>query len=142
MRRAAAVAVTAVVLSVVAACGSDVSSDGDTGGDTSAGTSLTIVVTPDAGAETSTYQLTCDPAGGDHPQPEQACDALDAAGAGVLDPVPADQSCTQIFGGPQTATVTGTYEGKDVDATFSRENGCEIDRWEKLGTTFFTIPML
>jgi hypothetical protein len=104
-------------------------------------TSLTIEVRPDADAEPTTMTLTCDPAGGDHPQPEQACEALAAAGPDVLEPVPADQACTMIYGGPQTASITGTVDGADVDATFDRQNGCEIDRWEKLGTTFFDVPL-
>ncbi|MET0930981.1 MAG: SSI family serine proteinase inhibitor [Aeromicrobium sp.] len=133
----------AVALAALASCGQDATSD-DTAADAPppAGTSLTIVVTPAEDAETSTYELTCDPAGGDHPQPEQACDAIAAAGAGVFEPVPADQMCSQQYGGPQVATITGTYDGEDVDATFNRENGCEIDRWEKLGTTVFNVPML
>ena len=134
--------VAAMALVALSSCGSDATSDGasdDTAG--SDGTALTIVVTPADGAKTSTYDLTCDPAGGDHPGPEQACDAIAAAGASVFEPVPSDQSCTMVFGGPQTATVTGTYEGADVDASFSRQDGCEIDRWEKLGTTVFVVPL-
>ena len=38
--------------------------------------------------------------------------------------------CTDIFGGPQTATVEGTIRGKAVSARFARRNGCEIARWE------------
>ena len=41
-------------------------------------------------------------------------------------------ACTQQFGGPETATVTGTLHGDEVAARFSRENGCEISRWEKV----------
>lgn len=41
------------------------------------------------------------------------------------------QACTMIYGGPEKATVTGTILGEEVDVTFSRENGCEIDRWQK-----------
>ena len=133
-------AVAALV--ALAACGSseDAPGDGGSAGDT--GTSLTIVVTPDEGVTAKTYTLTCDPAGGDHPQPPQACDALDEAGAEIFDPVPSDAACTTLYGGPQTATVTGTYRGRVVDTTFDRINGCEIDRWETLGTTFFAVPML
>lgn len=133
----------AVALVVLSSCGKDATSDSGTDDAPAAdGTSLTIVVTPAEDAETSTYELTCDPAGGDHPQPEQACDAIAAAGADVFDPVPADETCTQLYGGPQVATITGTYDGEDVDATFSRENGCEIDRWDELGTTVFNVPLL
>ncbi len=37
-----------------------------------------------------------------------------------------------IFGGPGKATVTGTLDGAAVDATFTRANGCEISRWERM----------
>jgi hypothetical protein len=45
--------------------------------------------------------------------------------------VPADVACTEIYGGPATARVRGTLQGKPVDARFSRTNGCEIARWER-----------
>ena len=86
-------------------------------------------------------QLECDPPGGDHPQPAEACEEIKAAGAKVFEPVPKDQACTMIFGGPQTATIVGLIRRAHVDATFSRSNGCEIDRWEKLGTTVFDLPL-
>lgn len=137
--------VVGAALVALSACGSDATSD-DASGDSDeakdAGTSLTIVVTPADGAETSTYQLTCDPAGGDQPQPQQACDAIAAAGAKIFDAPPSDQTCTQLYGGPQVATIKGTYEGKDVNATFRRTNGCEVDRWDELGTTVFNVPLL
>jgi hypothetical protein len=104
-------------------------------------TSLTIEVRTDADADPTTLTLTCDPPGGDHPQAAEACDALAAAGPEVMEPVPADQACTMIYGGPQTARVTGTLDGADVDATFSRADGCEVDRWDALGTTFFDVPL-
>ena len=36
------------------------------------------------------------------------------------------RACTQIFGGPETALVTGTIDGVKVERTFTRTNGCEI----------------
>jgi hypothetical protein len=142
--RSAVLALAGVALVGLSACGSSDAGSDDTsdGGSSDAGTSLTIVVTPDEGAKTSTYDLTCDPAGGDHPQPQQACEAIAAAGADIFDEPPADQTCTQQYGGPQVATITGTYGGKDVDATFSRTDGCQIDRWDELGTTVFNVPLL
>jgi len=104
-------------------------------------TSLSITVVADQGAAPKVLTLTCDPVGGNHPQAAQACAALDKASATVFDPVPKDQACTTIYGGPQTATVKGMYKGNAVDATFNRTNGCEIARWEKLGTTFFNVPL-
>jgi len=56
------------------------------------------------------------------------CDGLGTAD--VFQPVPGNMACTQQYGGPETATVTGTFKGEHVDAKFSRVNGCEIERWE------------
>jgi hypothetical protein len=132
-----ALLIGAVVLAATAsACGKDADS-----GSSSDATALTITVVADEGAGPQTYELECDPAGGDHPQPADACDALDNAGADVFEPVAKDQMCTDIYGGPQTATVKGTYEGDRVDAEFNRTDGCEVDRWDKLGTTFFNVPL-
>jgi hypothetical protein len=140
--RKSALVLVAVAFTALSACGSDTSSDGGKGEAAGAAkTSLTIVVAPDQGAQPSTYRLTCDPAGGDHPQPKDACAKLKAAGPEVFEAVASDQSCTAVYGGPQVATVTGTYEGKDVKTTFKRTDGCEIERWEQLGTTFFNVPL-
>lgn len=128
--------VVAVLAATLSACGKDAGSDSS-----SAGTALAITLVSDKGVDPQTYRLRCDPPGGDHPQPAEACAALDAAGAKVFEPVPKDRVCTDLYGGPQTATVKGTYKGKQVDAEFSRTNGCEINRWEQLGTTFFNLPL-
>lgn len=92
--------------------------------------SLTIVVDPGEGVTTS-WTLTCDPAGGDHPDPATACQVL-ADHTAALQPVRQGVSCTQVFGGPETATVTGTYRGEAVNARFARNNGCETTRWTDL----------
>jgi hypothetical protein len=44
--------------------------------------------------------------------------------------------CTQIYGGPQEALVTGTFGGRRVWARFSRRNGCEIARWNRIAFLF------
>jgi hypothetical protein len=75
--------------------------------------------------------LMCDPVGGTHPSAEKACAAL-AADPAALEPVPADQACTMIFGGPEQATVVGVVRGEEVDAAFDRSNGCELDRWDRM----------
>ena len=84
-----------------------------------------------AGAAGESARLTCDPVGGTHPSPEEACAALDAHPE-AFDPVPPEAVCTQIYGGDETATVTGVVRGREVDASFNRTNGCEIGRWEGL----------
>jgi hypothetical protein len=100
---------------------------------------LTVVVSDPAGVRgggpSTAYELRCGPTGGTHPDAAAACDRLDAIvsdGRDPFAPVPAGQLCTQIYGGPATAHVTGTWRGRAVDATFDRRNGCEIARWRQL----------
>ena len=69
-------------------------------------------------------------AGGTHPDPEAACRALQSNGAVALPPVPVDKACTQIYGGPETATITGTWQGQRIMSTFARNDGCQISRWK------------
>lgn len=93
-------------------------------------TELTVVVRSSADDGERTYTLVCDPAGGDHPDPQAACRSLDRL-KHPFAPVPPDTMCTEVYGGPQRATVTGTFRGEPVNAEFSRTDGCEIDRWDK-----------
>ena len=75
--------------------------------------------------------LTCEPAGGSQLRPAEACAALYAE-EDALEPVPGDVACTQIYGGPEEARIAGVVRGRTVDSFFSRANGCEIDRWDRL----------
>ena len=88
-----------------------------------------------ASGGTSTWTLTCDPAGGDHPDPEQACADLDAlARSGdPFAPLPEDRICTEQYGGDQTARLTGTFRGAQVDLALSRVDGCRIAQWDGFG---------
>jgi len=97
---------------------------------------LTIVVDLGHGDPDTTWRLTCNPAGGNHPDPVGACQALEVNGAAALPPVAKDQACTMIYGGPERATVTGTWNGQKVSAAFSRTNWCEINRWAQM------VPLL
>ncbi len=92
-----------------------------------------LVITVDDGrGSTQTWHLTCDPPAGDLPDPPAACAALTKGGARYLPEVPKDVACTQIYGGPEKARITGTWEGRPVDATLSRTDGCQIARWNGL----------
>ncbi|MGW0553332.1 SSI family serine proteinase inhibitor [Streptomyces sp. NPDC002926] len=97
---------------------------------------LTVIVSETGNTRTDgRYELECGPAGGTHPSAQAACDRLDQLGRKGQDPfapVPADQMCTEQMGGPATARITGTWQGRSVDATFSRANGCEISRWQTM----------
>jgi hypothetical protein len=97
------------------------------------GTHLTITLDETGKGPARTFELTCDPPGGNHPNPHAACNALaDAGGAEAFQPPPGDLACTQVYGGPQTATVTGLVNGAAVSKAFSRTDGCGIARWDAL----------
>ena len=95
-----------------------------------AGSQLTIVVDDGTGAAT-TWTLTCDPVGGTHPDPEAACSAL-AEHRSALRPVPKNKMCAQVYGGPERATISGTWGDEQVLASLSRVNSCETARWDAL----------
>ena len=78
-----------------------------------------------------TWSLHCRPAGGTHPARAGSCRTL-ARLADPFAPVPRDAVCTQIYGGPQEALVTGTFRGRRVWARFKLRDGCEIARWNRL----------
>ena len=78
------------------------------------------------------WTLRCEPAGGTLRAPARACAKLKAGGAKLFAPLRPDVMCTEIYGGPQVARVSGRVRGKAVNATFNRTNGCQIDRWDKL----------
>ncbi|TGN74546.1 hypothetical protein E5083_20295 [Streptomyces bauhiniae] len=99
------------------------------------GDHLTLVVHGAGPGRDGVRQLFCHPEAGDHPDPVAACRVLDENtrwGRDAFAPVPPDSLCTMIDGGPATAHVTGYWAGRPVDATFSRGNGCEIARWDRL----------
>jgi hypothetical protein len=57
--------------------------------------------------------------------------------ASFLDSRPSSKRvCTQIYGGPQEALVTGRFRGHSVRAHFSRQDGCEIGRWDRVRFLF------
>jgi Subtilisin inhibitor-like len=96
-------------------------------------TSLRIRIWPDGpGGRSSMFTLRCDPIGGTHPRRVEACRVL-ASLKDPFAPVPANMGCTQIYGGPQVAIVTGTFRGRRVWARFKRNDGCQIARWVRVG---------
>jgi len=75
--------------------------------------------------------LRCDPIGGTHPRRVDACRVL-ASLANPFAPVPPEMGCTQIYGGPQLALVTGTFRGQRLWTRFKRSDGCQIARWQRV----------
>lgn len=41
-------------------------------------------------------------------------------------------ACTEIYGGPEIAEVSGHIGDRSIRSSFSRTNGCEIERWTSL----------
>jgi Subtilisin inhibitor-like len=83
---------------------------------------------------TRLWTLRC-PAGGTLPDPARACRRLDALDHPFA-PVPKSAACTAIYGGPQIAEVRGTFRGRTINARFTRGNGCEIARWNRVRFLF------
>lgn len=75
------------------------------------------------------------------PDATAALAAVEQFGEEIFFPEPRpDRICTQQYGGPQVAVVTGWFRGRKVHSQFSRTDGCEIARWKTmaslLGNTF------
>jgi hypothetical protein len=45
-------------------------------------------------------------------------------------------ACAELYGGPMTAIVTGTYEGRKLWTRLSRVDGCAIARWSRVAFLF------
>lgn len=126
-------ALTVPVLLALTACSGGSAPGGSAPGAAVPGADRVTVV-QDAGAGTPSvrYSLQCSPPGGTHPRAAAACAHL----AGLADPfrpLAADRSCSLLFGGPDRASVTGTWHGRPVDLQLSRTDGCRIAQWQSLG---------
>jgi hypothetical protein len=109
------------------------------GGDEAAYTRTDLVVVYQAGPQSPavTSELRCNPIGGDRIDAVSACDRLTAlakAGRNPFAAPSANQVCSVDYDGPDSATVLGTWRGKQVRAAYSRTNGCEIARWDAIST--------
>jgi hypothetical protein len=69
--------------------------------------------------------------------PAGACRRLQRLGNGAFAPTKRGVACTEIFGGPSTAVVTGRFLGRPLWVRLRRDNGCEIDRWQRVA---FLLP--
>lgn len=105
------------------------------------GVQLEITVWPEGEAKGNpdSTRLSCDPPEGDVPDPAAACALIAAKGAALFEPTPAGTPCTELYGGPQQARLTGSVLGQNVDSRFSRDNGCEIARWDAIAL-FVPVP--
>ncbi|MHA7177486.1 hypothetical protein ACX80D_12600 [Arthrobacter sp. Sr24] len=105
------------------------------------GVDLTITLTESPNATPRTFRLV---AAGSTPEPEStlpdpaaALAAVEAHGEKAFFPVPdPNRMCTQQYGGPEIAQVTGWFHGKEVNSSFKRTDGCEISQWRALAPLF------
>jgi hypothetical protein len=124
MRRAAGLLPLLLVVATLAACGDD---DEEPAAPADA-TELNVEVT-EAASQTIRMKLRC---GG-------TCDVARVQEALTQDPA---RACTQQYGGPEKAHVTGTLDGEPVDVTLARTDGCGIAAYEALFTSFGRQPPL
>ena len=80
------------------------------------------------------WTLVC-PGGGTLPQPERACRLLGGLPR-AFNALPRRMICTQIYGGPAEAVVTGVYRGRRIRVAFSRGDGCRIAQWNRVAFLF------
>ncbi|MFE4541913.1 SSI family serine proteinase inhibitor [Arthrobacter sp. NPDC056727] len=95
---------------------------------------LSITVKASKDGKTVNYTLVCKGgapmAESQHPRAAAACSAL-KNNAAILNPAapPKGISCTQQYGGPQVASVTGEVNGTPVETSFALRDGCQIGAW-------------
>jgi hypothetical protein len=109
-----------LVTAFLAACGDDEQPASAPPAET---TQLTVEVGGD-GVEPQTFELDCVT----DPCDEGRLDEL----AAVTAPPDMARACTQLYGGPEEARVTGTLRGEPVDRTIDRADGCGIADYEAL----------
>lgn len=130
IRIATAVAVACAALAATG-CGSDSDDEDWT---SAAGTSLEVTLDIDGerGDEAArTGTVAC--------ESQVDCPGAESLTAADFEPVPAETACTEIFGGPETATITGNLAGEPVEGEFSRANGCEIERFDRFTSLLRTL---
>jgi hypothetical protein len=124
MRRLACLLPVLLLAVAFAACGDEE----DEAGAPADATELRVEVTK-AASQPIRMTLRC---GGD-------CDVAALQEALKEDP---ERACTQQYGGPEQAHVTGTLDGRSVDVTVDRADGCGIAAYETLFTAFGRQPPL
>jgi hypothetical protein len=95
-------------------------------------TSLRIVVRSLSDATPLVLTLRCDSPRGTVARPGSACGRLLSGGRALFAPTPPGTACSQIYGGPQVAVVSGTLDGRRLWSSFHRRDGCEVTRWNRV----------
>ena len=76
---------------------------------------------------------------GTHPNKKAICAAIAKQGIQLFAPVPTGIACSEIYGGPETARISGTVRGSKINSVFNRTDGCQVARWNN-ARALFTFP--
>ncbi len=63
---------------------------------------------------------------------QAVCESVAPQKTLLTEPPDPMRRCTQIYGGPEVAHVTGAVDGESVDRTFTRADGCGIADWDQV----------
>ena len=130
-----AVALTALIMLLLAGCGGDAGDASRRLGDRS---DVDALAERRDAATRSRGRFGAQPAGGDHPDPEAACAALTAV-ADPFGPVAPPDRCAEIPGGEEAvAVLDGDYRGRKVHSRFTHANACVSGRWDRIAPVFPT----
>ena len=126
------IGVVIAVLAIVVGCGAGASSSA------TGSTDLRIALWPEGQGkgDVQRWTLRCAPAGGTVPRAATACAKLNEMQSPFA-PLRKDLQCTQIYGGPQEAVVSGTFRGNRIWVKLTARDGCQIARAKKLA---FLVP--
>jgi hypothetical protein len=134
------------ILALIAVgCGDPSNDSTPAGGSSGEVDTLRIEVRPRAEAEPLTATLRCGTppeATGFIGDAEKACRTVRASKQVLIHGPPDNVMCTEIYGGPQRARITGTLEGQRVDLEVTREDGCAIALWDELEPLLGAPPAL
>lgn len=101
-------------------------------------TQLTITFWPNGRdeADVKRWTLRCSPANGTLPRAATTCRHL-LAMTTPFAPQRKNVVCTDIYGGPQQALITGEYRGERIWTQIGMRNGCQVSRAKRLA---FLVP--
>ncbi|MGG5172332.1 hypothetical protein ACQR35_09155 [Pseudarthrobacter sp. J1738] len=101
--------------------------------------SLTITLVPQANATAVVSTLECSAGAVSSSKPStvsnpaSACTLVkDHANYFVPRITSKNVACTQNISGPETATITGTVNGTEVNLSYNRKDGCGISAWKAM----------
>jgi hypothetical protein len=134
------------ILALIAVgCGDPSSDSTSSAGSSEEVDALRIEVRARADAEPLTATLRCGTppeATGFISDAEKACRTVRATKQVLIHGPPDNVMCTEIYGGPQRARITGTVDKQRVDLEVTREDGCAIALWDELQTLLGAPPAL